>query len=256
MVQDVLRAHLPRDVRVWVFGSHANWTTKDSSDLDLALEGATRVEHRTISALAAAFEESDLPYTVDVVDLNAVSRNFKKIVEDQRIPLPSKRRTMTERLHLAPKHRAQIEALLREHLPDVEVWAYGSRVNGRSHDGSDLDLVLRGPGLKEIPVGKLVDFEEAVREIHHPLPGGSSRLGTPAGALSSRGGAGTMWCWLMETTSSPVPCKFARRVDQRCGEGRNLVIVQLWCGTPFRPPIAEKCLTSALSTSAKAHYPS
>ena len=54
---------------------------------------------------------------------------------------------MTERLHLLLRHRERLEALLREHLPGVEVWAYGSRVNGRSHDGSDLDLVLRGPGL-------------------------------------------------------------------------------------------------------------
>ncbi|MCS1412282.1 MAG: hypothetical protein M2R45_05488 [Verrucomicrobia subdivision 3 bacterium] len=76
---------------------------------------------------------------------------------------------MTDRLHLLPKHRQMLEALLREHLPDVEVWAYGSRVNGRSHDGSDLDLVLRGPGLTEIPLGQLTDFEEAVRESNIPF---------------------------------------------------------------------------------------
>ncbi len=76
---------------------------------------------------------------------------------------------MTDRLHLEPKHRAILEALLREHLPDVEVWAYGSRVNGRSHDGSDLDLVLRGPRLEEIPIERLVDFEEAVRESSIPF---------------------------------------------------------------------------------------
>ncbi len=76
---------------------------------------------------------------------------------------------MTDRLHLQPKHREALDALLREHLPDVEVWAYGSRVNGRSHDGSDLDLVLRGPGLKEIPVGNMADFEEAVRESCIPF---------------------------------------------------------------------------------------
>ena len=69
---------------------------------------------------------------------------------------------MTERLYLSPKHRVVIEALLREHLPGVEVWAYGSRVDGRSHEGSDLDLVLRGPGLEEIPIGQLGDFEEAI----------------------------------------------------------------------------------------------
>ena len=76
---------------------------------------------------------------------------------------------MADRLHLQPKHREVLEALLREHLPDVEVWAYGSRVSGRSHDGSDLDLVLRGPGLKEIPIGQLGDFEEAVRESSIPF---------------------------------------------------------------------------------------
>ncbi|MXW91199.1 MAG: restriction endonuclease subunit S [Rhodospirillaceae bacterium] len=76
---------------------------------------------------------------------------------------------MADRLHLAPKHRRVLEELFREHLPDVEVWAYGSRVSGKSHDGSDLDLVLRGPGLKEIPLGQLGDFEEAMRESTVPF---------------------------------------------------------------------------------------
>ena len=76
---------------------------------------------------------------------------------------------MADRLHLQPKHRQVLEALLREHLPDVEVWAYGSRVSGRSHDGSDLDLLLRGPGLNEIPIDQLGDFEEAVRESSIPF---------------------------------------------------------------------------------------
>ena len=62
-----------------------------------------------------------------------------------------------------------LAALLQEHLPDVEVWAYGSRVNGRRHDGSDLDLVLRGPGLKQIPSEQMADFKDAVRESTIPF---------------------------------------------------------------------------------------
>ena len=54
---------------------------------------------------------------------------------------------MTERLHLKPRHRRMLEEILRQHVPDAEVWAYGSRVSGHSHDGSDLDLALRAPGL-------------------------------------------------------------------------------------------------------------
>ena len=64
----------------------------------------------------------------------------------------------TSRLHLSPKHRETLEALLREHLSGIEVWAYGSRVNGQSHDGSDLDLVLRAPDLQEVPIGPVSRF--------------------------------------------------------------------------------------------------
>ena len=89
MVQDVLRAHLPAGFKVWVFGSRANWMTKGSSDLDLAVEGADALDYKAMVGLEVAFEESDLPYTIDVVDLNAISPSFKKIVEGQRVPLPS-----------------------------------------------------------------------------------------------------------------------------------------------------------------------
>ena len=76
---------------------------------------------------------------------------------------------MIERLDLQPRHRRQIEAMLREHLPGVEVWAYGSRVNGRGHGGSDLDLVLRDPDLQRLPIGKLSDLTEAFRESNIPF---------------------------------------------------------------------------------------
>ena len=87
IVQDILRAHLPSGVKVWVFGSRATWTTKDSSDLDLAVTGPSQLDYRIMGGLEIAFEESDLPYTVDVVDLNAVSYEFREIVEGQKVPL-------------------------------------------------------------------------------------------------------------------------------------------------------------------------
>lgn len=48
-------------------------------------------------------------------------------------------------LMLRPKDLARVLALLRAHVPDAEVWAYGSRVSGDAHEASDLDLVLRDP---------------------------------------------------------------------------------------------------------------
>ena len=76
---------------------------------------------------------------------------------------------MTERLDLPRRYQDRIEALLREHVPGVEVWAYGSRVNGRSHEGSDLDLVLRGPDLQRISSGQLLDLTEALEESNVPI---------------------------------------------------------------------------------------
>ena len=88
IVQGILRDYLPVGVKVWVFGSRANWTTKDSSDLDLALESESRLNHKLLAALKDAFEDSTLPYTVDIVDLNRIGDSFRQIVESQRVPLP------------------------------------------------------------------------------------------------------------------------------------------------------------------------
>ena len=76
---------------------------------------------------------------------------------------------MTARLDLKPRHRQLLESLLTEHLPGVEVWAYGSRVSGMSHEGSDLDIVLRGPGLEPIPADKLSKLTDALRESTLPF---------------------------------------------------------------------------------------
>ena len=75
----------------------------------------------------------------------------------------------TKRIHLLPRHREQLNRLLKCYLPDVEVWAYGSRVNGRSHDASDLDLVLRAAKLQEIPLAVLSSFRRALQESNIPF---------------------------------------------------------------------------------------
>ena len=87
IVHDILREHLPPDVKVWVFGSRATWTTKHSSDLDLALECADKIDRKVRGYLEDAFEDSDLPYTVDVVDMSQVSDSFRRIVEARRTQL-------------------------------------------------------------------------------------------------------------------------------------------------------------------------
>ena len=72
-------------------------------------------------------------------------------------------------LHLPRRFRSQLEHLIERHLPDVEVWAYGSRINGHSHEGSDLDLVLRGSALAPIDTSALVEFVDALRDSTIPF---------------------------------------------------------------------------------------
>lgn len=86
VVEEILHKNLPSGVAVWVFGSRVSWTTSDSSDLDLALEGD--IDNDTILALEMAFEESSLPYTVDIIDLDQVSDNFRRIVDAQKVIFP------------------------------------------------------------------------------------------------------------------------------------------------------------------------
>ncbi len=50
-----------------------------------------------------------------------------------------------------------------------QVWAYGSRVNGMAHEGSDLDLVIRTPELKKMPIDDYLNLVEQIRESNVPI---------------------------------------------------------------------------------------
>ena len=70
-------------------------------------------------------------------------------------------------LDLRPKVLTLLHELIARHLPAaVAVWAYGSRVNGTNHEGSDLDLVLRSP---ELPASTAARFREALPESNPPI---------------------------------------------------------------------------------------
>jgi predicted nucleotidyltransferase len=43
-------------------------------------------------------------------------------------------------LGVTPEHQALIRAIVRRHLPDTEVWIFGSRATGPIKESSDLDL--------------------------------------------------------------------------------------------------------------------
>ena len=88
-VKQILRDHVP-DRKVKAFGSRATWTAMDYSDLDLLVLGDSELDGTTLSRLNEAFEESDLPMCVDVVDWHGISPEFRKLIEPSCVELPTK----------------------------------------------------------------------------------------------------------------------------------------------------------------------
>lgn len=69
-IEGILRAY--PDIReVWLFGSRALGTYKEASDIDLAIKG--ELGSKTLLRLKDDFEESDLPFFVDLVDYERIT---------------------------------------------------------------------------------------------------------------------------------------------------------------------------------------
>lgn len=88
-ILEILRSNIPDDIIIWVFGSRAKLTAKPYSDLDLALakKDGLPIELKLITKLENKFEESSLPWKVDIVDLNNIDDNFRQIITRDQVLL-------------------------------------------------------------------------------------------------------------------------------------------------------------------------
>jgi predicted nucleotidyltransferase len=80
MVKNILHWLVP-DCEVRVFGSRHAGSHWRYSDLDLAIVGKKRLESGRLSFVKDVFGASTLPFSVDVLDWNAISSSFQKIIE-------------------------------------------------------------------------------------------------------------------------------------------------------------------------------
>ena len=76
---------------------------------------------------------------------------------------------MSDRLDLPERDRKEVARILNTTAPGIEVWVYGSRINGTSYKMSDLDLVLRGRDLEPIDVTILAAVRNAFSESNIPI---------------------------------------------------------------------------------------
>ncbi len=73
---------------------------------------------------------------------------------------------MPPALRISEKEKALLLELVRRHLPGVSVWAYGSRVGGKSSPRSDLDLVVFASAEQSRQV---YDLRESLEESNLPF---------------------------------------------------------------------------------------
>lgn len=78
-VLQILQLHVP-ELEVRVFGSRAKGTAKPYSDLDLALMTQAPLTLAQLALLNEAFDESSLPFKVDLVDWAATSAGFQGLI--------------------------------------------------------------------------------------------------------------------------------------------------------------------------------
>lgn len=79
IVKSILQKHVPF-TEVRAFGSRVTGTAKKHSDLDLAIVAKEPLKSHLLSLLQSDFEESDLPFRVDVLDWGTINDRFRKLI--------------------------------------------------------------------------------------------------------------------------------------------------------------------------------
>jgi len=86
-VRRILADSLP-DTEVWAFGSRVHGRhLKRYSDLDLAVAAPRLLASGRMAAAQAAFAESDLPFRIDLVEIAAVDKAFRQVIESDHVVL-------------------------------------------------------------------------------------------------------------------------------------------------------------------------
>lgn len=73
---------MPSNAKMFFFGSRTTGRTKPFSDIDFLIDIGTQRSLEQLSSLTIEFDESLLPYKVDIVDASTISEEFKLAIHD------------------------------------------------------------------------------------------------------------------------------------------------------------------------------
>lgn len=68
-------------------------------------------------------------------------------------------------LDLNSKYATIVRKILAQHIPHKTVWVYGSRIKEKSHEGSDLDLII----MSSVTQQELSAVRAALAESNLPI---------------------------------------------------------------------------------------
>jgi predicted nucleotidyltransferase len=83
-VRGILARRIP-EREVWAFGSRVSGKAKPYSDLDLAILGEEPLSLADLAALAEDFDESPLPFKVDLVDWATTGTAFRDVIRREAV---------------------------------------------------------------------------------------------------------------------------------------------------------------------------
>ena len=92
-VLSLLEKHLP-NTTAWVYGSRAKWTARPQSDLDMVVF-ATPEQSSRVFGLREAFEESNLPFRVDLFVWDDVPERMQRQIEDDHVVFSTEKLSST-----------------------------------------------------------------------------------------------------------------------------------------------------------------
>jgi len=70
------------EVDIFIYGSRVQGKAQKYSDVDIAIKSVSEIPIEKLLQIKAAFHDSSFPYKVDIVDLEALNKDFYKLIEN------------------------------------------------------------------------------------------------------------------------------------------------------------------------------
>ena len=173
----LLQRHLP-GTAAWVYGSRVKWTSRPQSDLDLVVF-ATPQQRPQVGDLREAFEESNLPFRVDLFVWDDVPETFRERIEAEHAVLVEGRcRVLLRSCQDGKGPRPSEPPASRNYdETDHETRRFGDLFSDPPRNGLTRPKAVRGSGTKMVNMGELFAHARLDNVPMDRVPLGQSEAG-------------------------------------------------------------------------------